>query len=307
MKLRGRLSHNRPLADLTWLRVGGAADIFFQPADTDDLADFMRMLPPDTPVFPMGVGSNLIVRDGGLRAAVVRLGRPFRTLSHQQGQIQAGAACLDAQVAKFAAQHGIDLTFLRTIPGSIGGALRMNAGCYGSYMKDVFVSASGIDRQGNTVRLSKGDIGFSYRQTDLPPDLVITDLVLEGPSAPPQTLDEKMTAQLAQRDKTQPTKLRSAGSTFRNPKGSSAAGKMNESQTLAAWYVIDQAGCRGLSMGDAQMSPLHPNFMVNNGTASAKDLENLGEEVRKRVYQHSGITLEWEIVCIGEANDINNL
>lgn len=300
-QLRGRLTRNKPLSELTWLRVGGPADVLVQPADVEDLAAFLAALDPDVPVFPMGVGSNLIVRDGGLRAVVVRLGRGFNGISVDGNRVTAGAAALDAHVAKRAAQAGIDLTFLRTIPGSIGGAVRMNAGCYGSYTADVFVSARAVTRGGEIVTLGADDLNFRYRQTDLPEGMVIVEATFEGPSGDPEALLARMEDQLRRRDESQPTRERSAGSTFRNPAGFSSTGRADDVHDLKAWKVIEEAGMRGARLGGAQMSEKHANFLINAGGASAADLEGLGEAVRKKVYQTSGITLEWEIMRIGEA------
>ncbi len=297
---RGKLTPDRPLADLTWLRVGGPADFLFQPADLDDLQGFLAQLDPSVEVFPMGVGSNLIVRDGGLRAVVIRMGRGFNRISVQGNRVTVGVAALDAHVARKAAEAGVDLTFLRTIPGAIGGAVRMNAGCYGSYVADVFVEAKAVTRTGELVTLSAKDLNFQYRQTDLPQGWVLVEATFEGPSGDPAVLAARMEDQLAKRDATQPTKDRSAGSTFRNPAGFSSTGKADDVHDLKAWKVIDDAGMRGAMVGGAQMSEMHSNFMINTGGATAADLENLGEEVRKRVFDNSGITLEWEIKRVGE-------
>ncbi len=299
--VRGALTPNRDLSDLSWLRVGGPADWLFQPADVDDLADFLAALDPSVPVFPMGVGSNLIVRDAGIAGVVIRLGRGFNSIDIGQGRVVAGAAALDAHVARKAAQAALDLTFLRTIPGSIGGALRMNAGCYGSYVADHFASAEAILRDGSRVTLGAGDIAFAYRQSDIPQGAVITSVTFHAPPGDPQTLEARMADQLAKRDATQPTKDRSAGSTFRNPAGFSSTGRADDTHELKAWKVIDDAGMRGARRGGAQMSEMHPNFLINAGGATAADLEGLGEDVRKRVFQHSGITLEWEIMRVGRA------
>ena len=299
-QVRGRLTEGRMLADLTWLRVGGPADWLFQPADVADLADFLRDLPEGLPVFPMGVGSNLIVRDGGLRAVVIRMGRGFNGISVAGNRVTAGAAALDAHVAKKAAEAGVDLTFLRTIPGAIGGAVRMNAGCYGSYIADHFVEAQAVTRQGEQVTLTARDLDFRYRQTDLPEGWVITGATFEGPPGEPGALAQKMADQLAKRDASQPTKDRTAGSTFRNPAGFSSTGKADDTHDLKAWKLIDDAGLRGFSIGGAQMSEKHSNFLINTGAATAQDLETLGEEVRKRVFQTSGIELHWEIMRVGE-------
>ncbi|WP_397542276.1 UDP-N-acetylmuramate dehydrogenase [Roseovarius salis] len=297
---RGRLTAGKPLSDLTWLRVGGPADWLFQPADTGDLAQFLRKLDPAIPVFPMGVGSNLIVRDGGLRAVVVRLGRGFNAIEISGRRVTAGAAALDAHVARRAAEAGIDLTFLRTIPGAVGGAVRMNAGCYGIYTADVFVEAQAVTRSGEIVTLTADDLNFRYRQTDLPDGWVITRATFEGPAGDPDALQARMAAQLSKRDATQPTRARSAGSTFRNPAGFSSTGRDDDVHDLKAWKVIDAAGLRGARRGGAQMSEKHANFLVNTGTATAADLEGLGEQVRKRVFQESGIELHWEIMRVGE-------
>lgn len=298
--LRGKLTANRDLSSLTWLRVGGAADYLFQPADVEDLQHFMAQLPPEVAVFPMGVGSNLIVRDGGLRAVVIRLGRGFNTIETEGDLVTAGAAALDAHVARKAADAGLDLTFLRTIPGSIGGAVRMNAGCYGSYVADHFVSARIVTRQGELREISASELQFQYRQTEFPEGAVLVSATLRAAQADPIELHARMEAQLQKRDETQPTKDRSAGSTFRNPAGFSSTGRADDVQDLKAWKVIDDAGLRGARIGGAQMSEKHSNFMINTGGATAADLEALGEDVRKKVYANSGITLEWEIMRVGE-------
>jgi len=280
--------------------VGGPADWLFQPADRDDLQGFLRDLDPAIPVFPMGVGSNLIVRDGGVRAVVVRLGRGFNGIAVSGDTVTVGAAALEAHVARKAAGAGVDLTFLRTIPGSIGGAVRMNAGCYGSYVADCFESATAIARDGRVLHLTPGDMAFAYRSSHLPEGAVLVEAVLRGPPGDPRALADRMEDQLARRDATQPTKDRTAGSTFRNPGGFSSTGAADDSHDLKAWKVIDDAGLRGARRGGAQMSPKHPNFLVNAENATATDLEGLGEEVREKVFQKSGIRLEWEIMRVGE-------
>ena len=297
---RGPLTSNRNLSDLTWLRVGGPADHLFQPADEADLAAFLSELDPALPVFPIGVGSNLIVRDGGMRAVVVRLGRGFNNIEIQGDRVVAGAASLDAHVARRAAEAGRDLTFLRTIPGTIGGAVRMNAGCYGSYVADHLVEIRVVTRSGEIRTLPAADLHLAYRQSTLPEGWVITQAIFHTTSGEPAALDLRMSEQIAKRDASQPTKDRSAGSTFRNPVGYSSTGKANDSHDLKAWKVIDDAGMRGARLGGAQMSPMHSNFLINAGGATAADLENLGEEVRKKVYETSGLTLQWEIMRVGE-------
>jgi UDP-N-acetylmuramate dehydrogenase len=298
--LRGSLTAGKPLADLTWLRVGGPADWLYQPADADDLACFMAGLDADVPVFPMGVGSNLIVRDGGLRAVVIRLGRGFNGITIDGDHVTAGAAALDAHVARRAAEAGLDLTFLRTIPGSIGGAVRMNAGCYGRYVADALVSVDVITRDGQARRLPAAELALSYRNSHLPEGWVLTGATFRAPAGDPAQLAALMEEQIARRDASQPTKDRSAGSTFRNPAGFSSTGRADDVHDLKAWKLIQDAGLRGARLGGAQMSEMHANFLINAGGASAADLENLGEMVRKKVYDSTGITLEWEIMRVGD-------
>lgn len=298
--IRGKITMDRPLADLTWLRVGGPAEMFFQPADKDDLQSFLKALPLDTPVFAMGVGSNLIVRDGGLKGAVIRMGRGFNHIEVQGDTLRVGAAALDSHVARKAADAGLDLTFLRTIPGALGGAVRMNAGCYGSYVADHFVEATAITRAGDEVLIGADDLQFAYRQSTLPEGYVLTEVVLRAASGDPETLHEQMEQQLRKRDETQPTKERTAGSTFRNPAGFSSTGQADDTHDLKAWKVIDAAGMRGATLGGAQMSTKHPNFLINAGGATAADLEGLGELVRKKVFQTQSIELHWEVLRIGE-------
>lgn len=297
---RGRLTPDRPLGDLTWLRVGGPAEYLFQPADEDDLASFLHDLDATVPVFPMGVGSNLIVRDGGIRGVVIRLGRGFNGIVTDGTRVTAGAAALDAQVARRAAEAGIDLTFLRTIPGAIGGAVRMNAGCYGSYVADHLVEAQVITRAGERITLSAEDLNFKYRQTDLAPGTVIVSATFEGARDDPGELNQRMDDQLAKRDETQPTRDRTAGSTFRNPAGFSSTGRADDTHDLKAWKLIQDAGMKGVPHGGAVMNGKHANFLTNLGGATARELEDLGELVREKVFQNSGILLEWEIMRVGE-------
>ncbi|WP_291735409.1 UDP-N-acetylmuramate dehydrogenase, partial [Leisingera sp. F5] len=237
---------------------------------------------------------------GGMRAVVIRLGRGFNGISVDGDTVTAGAAALDAHVAKRAADAGVDLTFLRTIPGSIGGAVRMNAGCYGSYTADVFVSATIVTREGEIREITAQELDFQYRQTAFPEGAVLVHATLRGPKGDPEDLRARMEAQLQKRDESQPTRDRSAGSTFRNPAGFSSTGRADDVHDLKAWKVIDNAGMRGARRGGAQMSGKHSNFLINTGGATAADLEGLGEDVRKKVYEDSGITLEWEIMRIGD-------
>ena len=299
-KTRGKLTYNQMLSDLTWLRVGGPAEYFFQPSDLEDLMYFLSNVPDDISLFPIGVGSNLLVRDGGIQGVVIRLGKGFNSVEVSNGLVVAGAAALDSFVARRAADNGYDLTFLRTIPGSIGGALKMNAGCYGKYISDYFVSAKAVNRSGEVVKLEKTDVLFSYRNTDLSADLVVVSVTFAPPSGEVAALYEKMRVQKEKRDSEQPTKEITAGSTFRNPCGFSSSGHINEDNEFKAWKVIEDAGLRGFQMGAAKMHEKHPNFLTNTGGATASELEEFGELVRKRVFKNSGIDLKWEIIRVGD-------
>ncbi|PAU96591.1 UDP-N-acetylmuramate dehydrogenase [Paracoccus salipaludis] len=298
--IRGTLTQDRPLADLTWLRVGGPADWLFQPADREDLMLFLQNLVPEVPVFAMGVGSNLIVRDGGIRGVVIRLGRGFNGIEIADGLVHAGAAALDMHVARRAAEAGLDLTFLRTIPGTIGGAVRMNAGCYGSYVADHLVEVEAVTRQGESRVLAAGDLRLAYRSSALPEGWVLTRATFRAEPGDPGALAARMEEQLARRDASQPTRERSAGSTFRNPAGFSSTGKEGDVHDLKAWKLIEGAGLRGHRLGGAQMSEKHPNFLINTGGATAAELEDLGEMVRARVRETSGHELAWEVVRVGD-------
>ena len=297
---RGKLTDNQMLSDLTWLRVGGPAEYFFQPSDLEDLMYFLSNVPDNISLFPIGVGSNLLVRDGGIRGVVIRLGKGFNSVEVSNGLVVAGAAALDSFVARRAADNGYDLTFLRTIPGSIGGALKMNAGCYGKYISDYFVSAKAVNRSGEVVKLEKTDVLFSYRNTDLSADLVVVSVTFAPPSGEVAALYEKMRIQKEKRDSEQPTKEITAGSTFRNPCGFSSSGHINEDHEFKAWKVIEDAGLRGFQMGAAKMHEKHPNFLTNTGGATASELEEFGEMVRKKVFKNSGIDLKWEIIRVGD-------
>ena len=287
-KVRGRLRADVELAALTWFRVGGRAEVLFKPADQEDLASFLKNCPANIPVYPMGVASNLIVRDGGIRGVVVRLGKEFATVTHHENQMTAGAAALDTTVAQTAAQHGIaGLEFLSGIPGTIGGALKMNAGAYGSEIKDILISATALDRQGNMHTVGVDDLNLTYRHCGAPDDWIFTQAVMRAEPGNPDEIAARMADIKSKREATQPVRSRTGGSTFANPEGEKA------------WALIDAAGCRGLQMGGAQVSELHCNFLLNNGAATAADLENLGEEVRRRVMAYSGVDLRWEIQRVG--------
>ena len=285
---------------LTWLRVGGPADWLFRPEDVDDLAQFLGALDESVPMFVLGAGSNLIVRDGGFRGAVIRLGREFAGMAFEGRLARLGAAALDARVAVAAMERGLDLAFLRTIPGTIGGAVRMNAGCYGKYVADVFKEARIVGRDGRVRTVGRGEFDFSYRSSGLPEGSVIVEAVFECPEREPSEIAARMESQVALRDASQPTKTRTAGSTFRNPAGYSSTGDPDDCHDLKAWKLIDAAGMRGAAYGGALVSPLHPNFLVNSGGATATDLERLALEIREKVFRKSGIRLEWELIRIGD-------
>ena len=287
-KLRGRLLANQSLAELTWFRVGGPAQALFMPEDEDDLAYFLANLPDETPVTVIGLGSNLIVRDGGVPGVVIRLGRGFNATAVEDTRVRAGAAVPDVKVARTAQEAGVaGLAFLRGIPGAIGGALRMNGGAYGRETKDTLVEARAVDRQGRVHVLKSGDMGFHYRHCSVPEDFIFTQAVFQGEPGDPVAIAAEMDKITEAREATQPVKSRTGGSTFKNPPGHKA------------WQLIDAAGCRGLRQGDAQVSELHCNFLINLGGASASDIESLGETVRQKVKAQSGVTLEWEIKRIG--------
>jgi UDP-N-acetylmuramate dehydrogenase len=288
--LRGRLLADEPLAPLTWFRVGGPAQVLFMPEDEADLAHALANLPREIPVTVIGLGSNLIVRDGGVPGVVIRLGRGFNGIAAEGTCVRAGTAAPDLRVAKAAQEAGIaGLAFLRGIPGAIGGALRMNGGAYGRETKDVLVEARGVDRAGAIRTYTNAAMGFSYRHCGVPDDVIFTQALFQGAPGDAAAIAAEMDKITEAREATQPVKSRTGGSTFKNPPGHKA------------WQLIDAAGCRGLVVGDAQVSELHCNFLINRGNASAADIENLGEEVRRRVKENSGVTLEWEIKRIGVA------
>ena len=286
--VRGRLTANAPIGPMTWFRVGGPADVLFRPVDETDLADFLATLPVDIPVTVIGVASNLLVRDGGIPGVTIRLGRGFAEIAADGDTVRAAAGALDLNVALTAAAAGIaGLEFLSGVPGTIGGGLRMNAGAYGGEIKDVLVEASAIDRQGEIHRARAAELGLSYRHSDAPDDWIFTGAVLRGEPGEPTAIAARMEEIKASREASQPIPARTGGSTFANPPGDSA------------WRLIDAAGCRGLTRGGAMVSKKHTNFLINTGTATAADLEGLGEEVRRRVHTQFGVVLEWEIRRIG--------
>jgi UDP-N-acetylmuramate dehydrogenase len=287
-KLRGRLVANQSLAELTWFRVGGPAQVLLMPEDEADLAHFLRVLPSGIPVTVIGLGSNLIVRDGGVPGVVVRLGRGFNEIKVEGTSIVVGCAVPDVKVARAAQEAGLaGLSFLRGIPGAIGGALRMNAGAYGREIKAALISARAVDRRGGVHVLTNDQMHFDYRHCGVPEDFIFTQATFAGTPGDPAAIAAEMDQITEAREATQPIKSRTGGSTFKNPPG------------RKAWELIDAAGCRGLRLGNAQVSEMHCNFLINLGGATAAEIETLGEIVRRRVLENCGVELEWEIKRIG--------
>jgi UDP-N-acetylmuramate dehydrogenase len=289
-ELRGRLAANASLADITWFRVGGPAQVLYNPADEADLAYFIARKPAELPVFVIGLGSNLLVRDGGVEGVVIRLGRGFGEIKVEPGhRLRVGAVVPDVKVARAAADAGIaGLAFYRGIPGSIGGALRMNAGAHGAETKDVLFEARAVDAEGRIHVLSSASMHFTYRHCGVPADWIFTEALFEGRPGDPAEILRAMEEVADYREKNQPIKERTGGSTFKNPPGHSA------------WKLVDEAGCRGLRVGGAKVSEMHCNFLINDAGASGEDVERLGETVRARVKARSGVTLEWEIIRLGQ-------
>ncbi|SNT73324.1 UDP-N-acetylmuramate dehydrogenase [Amphiplicatus metriothermophilus] len=293
-EVRGRYVANADMSAITWFRVGGPADVLYTPADEEDLATFLKNTPPEIPVYPVGVGSNLLVRDGGVRGVVVRLGAPFARIAVEGVRLRAGAAALDAQVARAAAKAGVaGLEFYRGVPGTIGGALAMNAGCYGSETKDVLVEAVAYDRAGRRRVFSNAQMGFSYRANGLGEGFIFVGALFEGRAGEPAAIEARMNEIMKQREASQPIRERTGGSTFANPDSAESGG-------LSAWRLIDKVGGRGRAVGDAQVSERHCNFMINRGKATAADLETLIESLREDVLRQTGVNLRWEIRRIGE-------
>jgi UDP-N-acetylmuramate dehydrogenase len=289
-ELRGRVLANQPLAELTWFRVGGPAQLLFMPENEADLSYFLAHLPVEFAVTVFGLGSNLIVRDGGVPGVVVRLGRGFNGIAVEDMGIRAGAAVPDVKIARTAQEVGLaGLSFMRGIPGAIGGALRMNGGAYGRETKDVLVEAHAVDRRGHVHVLSNTDMHYTYRHCGAPDDYIFTEALFAGERGDPKIIAAEMEKITEARESTQPVKTRTGGSTFKNPPG------------RKAWQLIDAAGCRGLTNGAAQVSEMHCNFLINRGGATAAEIEELGELVRRKVEEHCGVSLEWEIARIGIA------
>lgn len=290
--VRGKLLANEPLAAQSWFRVGGPAEVLFKPADTEDIAAFMAGCPADVPLTIIGIASNLIIRDGGVPGVVIKLGPDFARITTEGTRLAAGAAALDMNVAKAAQAAGIaGMAFLSGIPGSIGGGLRMNAGAYGGEFKDIVLSATAVTRQGKIITLRHADFGFAYRHTNVDSQFLFTSAILQGTAGDPAAILAEMQKIQAARGDTQPIREKTGGSTFANPD--------HDPQGRKSWQLIDAAGCRGLRVGGAQVSEKHCNFLINTGDATAADIEALGETVRRRVFETSGIDLRWEIKRIG--------
>ena len=292
--VRGKLSESVSLAPYTWLRVGGPAEVLFMPKDEADLAHFLSSTPDDIPVTILGVASNTIIRDGGIKGVVVRLGPGFGKVTTDGMTLRAGTAALDNKVAKEAAKAGIaGLEFYAGIPGTIGGALRMNAGCYGTETKDILIEAVALDRTGRRQVMSLSEFGYSYRHSDAPNNLIFVEAIFKGTADSLEAITARMTEITARREESQPIREKTGGSTFKNPDQTQSGGR-------GAWQVIDAAGGRGFKVGGAQMSVKHCNFMINTGDATAADLEELGETMIARVKESQGVDLEWEVKRIGE-------
>lgn len=290
-KVRGKLKPHAPLAPLVWFKSGGEAQWLFEPADVDDLVTFLRELDPAVPVMALGLGSNLIIRDGGVPGVVMRLGKAFATVERlDDTTLRCGGGASGILVSSTARDAGISgVEFLRSIPGTVGGFVRMNGGAYGREVKDVLVEAQVVLRSGEVRTLSNAELGYTYRHSELPDQAIVVSATFRGERGAPAAIQAEMDRIAASREESQPLRSKTGGSTFKNP------------LPHKAWQVIDAAGCRGLTLGDAQVSEKHCNFLLNLGTASSADIEALGEEVRRRVREHSGVELEWEIQRVGVA------
>jgi len=294
----GSINYSFPLSKISWLKVGGPVDILFRPKNLDDLSRFLSLIPIEVNVMPIGACSNLLVRDGGLSGVAVKLGGSFSEIEINNNQVKLGAGNFSSKVAIYLSELGYDLSFLRTIPGTIGGAIAMNAGCYGKYIGDYVRSIEGVDKSGKIIRLSKANIQFEYRCTSLPKDFIVTSAILKPKIEQKGAIEEKMKEMLSKREETQPTKKATCGSTFKNPDGKSSL-MLEESIELKAWSLIDRAGLRGKQMGKAMVSKKHPNFLINLGGATSEEMEALGEYVRKSVYEKFKVSLDWEVIRVG--------
>ena len=293
--VRGKLTANAPLAPLVWFKAGGAAEWLFEPADTDDLCNFLRALDPSVPVMGLGLGSNLIVRDGGVPGVVVRLGKPFAKVAADGLTLTCGGGASGILVSSTARDAGIaGVEFLRSIPGTVGGFVRMNGGAYGGEVKDILIDCDVVLRDGSLVTLGNADLGYTYRHSELPEGAVVVAARFKGRAGEPEAIQTEMDRISASREASQPLRSKTGGSTFKNPEGHKA------------WQLVDEAGCRGLTLGGAQVSEKHTNFLLNVADATSSDIEALGEEVRRRVKENSGVTLEWEIQRVGMFAEADN-
>ena len=294
----GSINYSFPLSKISWLKVGGPVDILFRPKNLDDLSRFLSHVPADLQVMPIGACSNLLVRDGGLPGVAIKLGRNFSEIEVKDNEVRLGAANLSSKVAVSLSEKGYDLSFLRTIPGTIGGAIAMNAGCYGNYIGDYVQRVEGVNKSGKFIRMNRENLQFKYRSSRLPENFIVTSVIVRPIRTKTGTIEGKMLEMLSKREETQPIKKATCGSTFKNPDGKSSL--MREEQIeLKAWRLIDKAGLRGKKIGRAMVSNKHPNFLINLGGATAQEIETLGESVRESVYQQCKVKLDWEVIRVG--------
>ncbi len=294
----GSINYSFPLSKISWLKVGGPVDILFRPKNLDYLSRFLSLIPGEVDVMPIGACSNLLVRDGGLSGVAVKLGRSFSEIEIKNNEVKLGAGNLSSKVAVNLSELGYDLSFLRTIPGTIGGAIAMNAGCYGNYIGDYIRSVEGVDKSGKIIRLSKENLKFKYRYSRLPNGFIVTSAILKPKIEKKGAIEAKMKEMVSKRQETQPIKKATCGSTFKNPDGKSSL-MLEDSIDFKAWSLIDRAGLRGKKMGKAMVSKKHPNFLINLGGATSEEMESLGEYVRKSVYEKFKVSLDWEVIRVG--------
>ncbi len=294
----GSINYSFPLSKISWLKVGGPVDILFRPKNLDNLSRFLSLIPGEVNVMPIGACSNLLVRDGGLSGVAVKLGGSFSEIEIKNNQVKLGAGNLSSRVAVNLSELGYDLSFLRTIPGTIGGAIAMNAGCYGNYIGDYVRSVEGVDKSGKIIRLSKENLQFKYRCSRLPNGFIVTSAILKPKIEKKEVIEAKMREMVSKREETQPIKKATCGSTFKNPDGKSSL-MLEDSIDFKAWSLIDRAGLRGKKMGKAMVSEKHPNFLINLGGATSEEMESLGEYVRKSVYEKFKVSLDWEVIRVG--------
>ena len=294
----GSVNYSFPLSKISWLKVGGPVDILFRPKNLDNLSRFLSLIPGEVNVMPIGACSNLLVRDGGLSGVAVKLGGSFSEIEIKNNEVKLGAGNLSSKVAVNLSELGYDLSFLRTIPGTIGGAIAMNAGCYGNYIGDYVRSVEGVDKSGKIIRLSKENLKFKYRCSRLPNGFIVTSAILKPKIEKKGAIEAKMKEMVSKREETQPIKKATCGSTFKNPDGKSSL-MLEDSIDFKAWSLIDKAGLRGKKMGKAMVSKKHPNFLINLGGATSEEMESLGEYVRKSVYEKFKVSLDWEVIRVG--------